>query len=91
MKMYTFYDKKAVFHMTPLFLNDDNDAKRVACDVMRSGDSILSNYPEDYALYFVGDYNPSTAEVNNIIPPVLVAEMSQFKVVKINAENSQQV
>lgn len=71
--LFSLFDVKAQL-FGPLFQSETDDAaKRIFIEALKSGrDAMLAQYPEDFVLYRVGDFIPSTGKI--------CAEPSPYKV-----------
>lgn len=94
-KIYCIFDKKTSTYLPPTVHVNDAEAVRALDNALtRGSDTLLINYPDDYALYSVGIFNscpsPSESEVKDefglqgpfIIegenPPLFVTELSSL-------------
>ena len=57
MKAYSVYDKKALVWTQPFFQLNDQVAQRVISNATNSEGHNFNLNPEDYELYFVGEWN----------------------------------
>ena len=62
---YAIYDKKALSFATPFFAVNDEVAMRSFEDLVRDRRSVVSQHPEDFALHFVGRFEP---EIGKLLP-----------------------
>lgn len=63
MNMYSIRDIKAGVFSQPFFAAHDVVAIRMFQGALRSKDTLLSEYPEDYALYRIGVFNERNGKV----------------------------
>lgn len=62
--MYSIYDKKAAFYLTPFFMRNDAEAQRVVQQsLMHEPQSPVSTTPEDYQLCRIGSFDDTTGEL----------------------------
>ena len=68
MQMYALLDTKAERCTPPFLASTDNEAARlVAISVARSG-TLPAEYPEDFVLIRVGEWNEATGVISPIVP-----------------------
>jgi hypothetical protein len=68
LKMYVVHDSKAGLYNKPFYEVNNAVAMRGFEDAVRSGETNLSRYPQDYDLYLVGEFNEDTAEIKAVVP-----------------------
>lgn len=69
LKIYSVRDSKGeVFH-TPFFKKTHGEAERDFTAVARDGKSTISQFPEDYDLYFVGTYDDTKGTFKSLDTP----------------------
>ena len=76
--MYSVYDEKACAYATPFFMSTDGQAIRAFGDAVMEGKSQLAVHPEDFGLYYVGEYDDKTGQVISVVPKFL-CRGSEFK------------
>lgn len=59
-KAYSIYDKAIEAYTRPFFMQAHGQAIRAFMDDANKVDSPVSNHPEDYALFHIGDFDEST-------------------------------
>lgn len=62
-EMYTLYDSCSQSYNNPFYFLNDNIAKRAAIDLLKRGETEISNHPEDFTMFKIGQYDPQTAEI----------------------------
>lgn len=74
-RMYTIKDRLGVFKY-PFAHHNDDCAIRDFVTLCRdnSKQTIISQYPEDFTLYYIGDFDDESAEINVMDPIVLLAK-----------------
>ncbi|QXP08088.1 MAG: nonstructural protein [Arizlama microvirus] len=65
LKSFTILDTKAGLYMAPYFASNEALGIRTFKDLLNNPQSILAKHPEDFALYYNGEYNSQTAELTN--------------------------
>lgn len=63
MKVYCVYDKKTGVYMFPFFSNHDGDAVRMFMSACKTQDSVLGDYPEDFDLYCIAEFDRDCGEM----------------------------
>jgi len=64
MKMFSIRDKKAGVFIGPFFVRHEVDAVRRCVSALQDEKTTLAQYPEDYDLVFLGDFNDETGNMN---------------------------
>ena len=78
MRTVVIFDKKAMSYQVPFTVPNFVTATRELDRVVNSGKGDFSDFPEDFALYHIGDFNELTGEFTPIFPPALKHELSEF-------------
>lgn len=63
-RFYTLFDIKTQYYLPPFTAHNDGDAARQIQMILRKGNNIYAQYPEDYNLYEVGSFDDSTGKIN---------------------------
>lgn len=66
------YDKKAQAYLHPFVQSDLATAERSYCAFLASGDSTPAQWPDDFDLYHVGDFDPRSGLLISLQHPALV-------------------
>lgn len=66
-RVYAIRDKKAGF-LSPLVDVNDETAKRNFGFAVQRGDSMFLAFPDDYDLYFIGEYETESGEISPCKP-----------------------
>jgi len=77
-KMYSIYDVKTNIYMPPMYYHNAGHAMRNVSDQCKSNATTVSNHPEDFRLFELGEFNDETAEINIHQTPILTCEMSDL-------------
>lgn len=80
LKMFSMYDAKAEIFNNPFFKSTPGEAERdfrTAVNDPKSGH--LHQYPEDYDLFFLGEYDDQTGKINALQTPQHVVKALQLK------------
>lgn len=62
MKVFTIRDTKAGMYNTPFYAHTHGEAERSFRELAMDEKSLVSKYPEDYDLYYVGTFNSVTGK-----------------------------
>lgn len=61
LKMYAIYDAKLNAYMRPWCANTHGEATRLFMDNASNPDSMLGRHPEDFVLYYIGEFHEENA------------------------------
>lgn len=64
-RCYSIYDRKALAYHLPYYAVSDAVAVRTLSDVVGDPQTIFGRHPNDYVLYYVGDFN----DANGVLVP----------------------
>lgn len=62
MQAYAVYDGKAGAYGQPFFAPTEGIATRMVLEALRDPNAMISKYPEDYTLYWIGAFDDSCGE-----------------------------
>lgn len=81
MRIFTVYDTKASIYGQPFYAVTDGIALRMFSDAVNnnSPDNALNRYPEDFTLYYIGEFDDATGSVTGNLTPILVANGTVVK------------
>jgi len=63
MKMYSIYDKKMGSYMVPMFVKHIVEIQRNMIQVMSNEKSLVAQFPTDFEVYLLGEFNDKTGEL----------------------------
>lgn len=69
LKIFSIRDSKAEIYMQPFFQKSHGEAERSFTQLARDQKSTVSQFPEDYDLYFVGVYDDQKGTVQSLDTP----------------------
>lgn len=69
-KVFSIRDAKAEFFNSPFLQKTEGEAERTFTSLVNDNQSTLSKHPEDYDLYFVGEYDDNTGKYDLQEAPV---------------------
>lgn len=70
-RLYSVFDKKALTYSLPYTAVNDALAARFLVSTFEDTDNFIARYPEDFALYYVGDFDASNGQIVSCIPEFL--------------------
>lgn len=77
-KIYAIYDRKAMFFGSIIAVPAQIDAVRAFAGAVTSPDSMIYKYPNDFALFSLGEYDEHTGNLASYPTPILVHEAIEF-------------
>nr|QJB20664.1 MAG: nonstructural protein [Microvirus sp.] len=72
LKIYTLRDAKAEVYHSPFFQKTHGEAERTFNKLVHDEKSMISQYPEDYDLYYLGEYDDQTGTIQSVVPQHIV-------------------
>lgn len=79
LKAFSIRDSKADVFNTPFFQKTHGEAERSFKQLIQDDKSMLSKYPEDYDLYFIGEYDDNTGKLVTLDTPQHLVKAMQLK------------
>lgn len=79
LKMYSVRDSKSEIFNQPWFQKTHGEAERSFTELVNDDKSMISKYPEDYDLYFLGIYNNDSGLVKPLDTPQHMLKAVQAK------------
>lgn len=74
LKMYSVRDAKAEVYNSPFYKRSHGEAERDFLNAIRDDKNPNSKFPEDFDLFYVGEYNDQTGLVTPLNTPQHVAK-----------------
>jgi len=68
-RMYAIRNSKAECYNTPFFQKTHGEAERSFRELTRDSNSMVSKYPDDYDLWYLGEYDTTLGTVNALQTP----------------------
>lgn len=68
-KMFSIRDSKGEIFHPPFFKNTHGEAERDFKQLSKDDKSMVSKYPEDFDLYYIGEYDTKTGKMNPVETP----------------------
>lgn len=66
---YSVYDRKTAAYHMPFYAPTDAAAARTLSDAVADPGSMLGRHPNDYVLYYVGDFDDQAGSYEPFAPP----------------------
>lgn len=79
LKAFSIRDSKGEIFHTPFFANTHGEAERNFTQLVRDEKSRLSQFPEDFDLYFLGVYDDQTGIFKSLDTPQHLIKAVQIK------------
>jgi len=77
--VFSVYDNKARAFSTPFFSPRQEMAVRDFTAAARDPQSVINQFPEDYTLYEIGEFDDDNATFNTHTEPLPLGKAIQFK------------
>lgn len=78
--MYTIYDNIAKAFQNPFYQLNDGSAVRMFTQAINDEDSILSKQPNDFALYYTGEFDEQSGNLLSLEMPEKIIQGSQVAI-----------
>lgn len=69
-KAYSIRDSKSEVYNTPFFQQSNAEAIRSFDKLVKDQSSMVAQYPDDYDLYLIGDYDDQTGTIQGLDTPL---------------------
>lgn len=78
-KLYAIRDDKACIYNAPCIMDNDSVAIRSFSDmVFNDSKTLIALHPEDFSLWFIGEFDSESASLNQPAAPLKLAQGSDF-------------
>lgn len=77
LKVYSIRDAKAEVFNTPFFQKTHGEAERSFRQLCNDEKSTVATFPEDYDLYYLGEYDDNTGKMSSLDTPQHVIKAVQ--------------
>lgn len=77
--MYSIRDAKGEYFNTPFFNKSHGEAERNFTSLVNDEKSTVSQYPEDFDLYYLGDYDDNDGKLVPLDTPQHIVKAVQVK------------
>lgn len=79
-KMFAIFDKKALAFMMPFCMQNNMLAIRAFSDLATTSDHPINKHPEDYSLYYVGEFDDANGQVGVVDPVSIFTGLDALRV-----------
>jgi len=77
-KMFSVVDTKVGAFMNPFYAMTNGQAMRMFGDSVQDGKGPAAMHPEDYELYYVGEFDDGAGRLDGVVPAVFVCRGTDF-------------
>lgn len=78
LKVYSIHDQKTGIFNRPFYNHTHGEAERNFSELVRDDKSTISKHPEDYDLYFLGEYDDNAGVFEPLETPHHIVKAIQF-------------
>lgn len=78
-KIYSIRDQKAEYFTQPFFKKTHGEAERDFTMLVNDEKSQINKFPEDFDLYYIGDYDDQTGKMSPLDTPQHIVKAVQAK------------
>lgn len=78
-KVYSIRDTKSGVYWQPLHQKTHGEAERTFKSLVEDEKTLIHKYPEDFELYYLGEFNDETGKVDFLDTPQHVVAAVQLK------------
>lgn len=78
-KMYSIRDAKAEIYHVPFYNKTHGEAERNLKQLLNDEKSSISQYPEDFDLYYIGTYDDQTGVIKALATPQHIVKAVALK------------
>lgn len=75
-QVFSIYDIKTMIYHQPMFAINEHHAIRVIKLEFNKQGSMLNEYPEDFDIYLIGEFDDRKGTLEKNVPPLLVCKGS---------------
>ena len=79
LKLFSIRDSKGEIYNTPFFNRTAGEAERNFKNLVNDEKSQISKYPEDYDLYYLGEYDDLNGKIKSLDTPSHIAKAVNLK------------
>lgn len=78
MKIFTVHDSKAQAYLQPIYFRSTGEAIRAFETTCKDKNSQFAQYPSDFSLLHIGEWNQDTAAIVMLSKPVILTNASEY-------------
>lgn len=79
-KIYTIFDTKVEAYMAPFTSPQHGSAIRAFTDTVLDEGTTFHAHPEDYTLFYIGDFDPNTGLIEPALTPVSLVKGNEVAI-----------
>jgi len=79
LRLYTIRDSKGDFYQSPFPQKTHGEAERSFATLVNDPKTNIFNYPEDYDLYYLGEFNDKTGKFEGLDTPQHMQKAANVK------------
>ncbi len=79
LKIFSIRDSKGEMYSPPFFQKTAGEAERNFKTLVNDQKSTVSQYPEDFDLYYLGEFDDSDGKIKNLDSPSHIAKAISLK------------
>lgn len=79
MKMYTIFDKKMSTYLRPMFVPSIVEIQRNLINVLKDPKSLIAQFPTDYEIYYIGEWDEGRCEFKLEEKPVFEMNVTELQ------------
>lgn len=77
-QVFSVFDKKAKAYTQPFFMNQKGEALRAFDGIVADKQTQIAKYPEDFALYKLGEFDDVSGLLSSLNEPEFIAHAVDF-------------
>lgn len=75
-EMFAIRDRKIGAYKAPFTARNAGDATRMFAGAIKQGNTQLSEYPEDFDLFYIGSFNDLSGQLDSVKPEFVCSAIS---------------
>lgn len=79
LKIYSIYDRQLAAYANPFFSPTHGSALRAFADHVNENGTPANKHPEDYELYFIGNFNDQAGQIDGTTKPERIGTAAEYK------------
>lgn len=77
-QIFSIYDKKGQCYLSPIVLSHKGQALRELENLVVRSQNLISQYPDDFAMYKLGDFDDISGKIVPTTVPIFIEEAGVF-------------
>lgn len=79
LKIYSIYDKKMGTYIRPMFVTHLIEIQRNLVNILEDKKTIISQFPSDHELYFLGEFDEKTGQQKLKEKPEFILNVTELQ------------